>query len=368
MRTDLTEQEWAQLTAYRSTCLTEALDGKWDLDEFRSAAAEVYATIGHDAPAVVVAPGPVFALGWAAILRGSSLCSSLYSSLDSSLYSSLDPSLRSSLRSSLYSSLGSSLYSSLYSSLDSSLRSSLYSSLDSSLDSSLGSSLRSYLGSSLYSSLGSAHWCWWQYSWLSHWLFVATLDGVTLPADDTMALTRAYRTFCVPVLTIPLEGVVIVCGQHSALSRNAQGDLHCTDGPAWAWPDGTTIYALDGIRVPEWVITQPDAHRILKDLDNTEQRRVAFAHMGWDRVVKDLGLTPIDQHPDPHVGTLYDLPEEAAPGPARLLVATNASPHHDGTWQTYGLLCAPTARTAEEAQASLAGLDLADWRSLDGAS
>ena len=320
MRTDLTEQEWAQLTAYRSTCLTEALDGKWDLDEFRSAAAEVYATIGHDAPAVVVAPGPVFALGWAAILRGSSLRSSL----------------------------GSSLYSSLYSSLDSSLYSSL--------------------GSSLYSSLRSAHWCWWQYSWLSHWLFVATLDGVTLPADDTMALTRAYRTFCVPVLTIPLEGVVIVCGQHSALSRNAQGDLHCTDGPAWAWPDGTTIYALDGIRVPEWVITQPDAHRILKDLDNTEQRRVAFAHMGWDRVVADLDLTPIDTHPDPHVGTLYDLPEEAAPGPARLLVATNASPHRDGTWQTYGLLCSPQAKTAEQAQASLAGLSVADWRSLDGAS
>ena len=332
MRTDLTEQEWAQLTAYRSTCLTEALDGKWDLDEFRSAAAEVYATIGHDAPAVVVAPGPVFALGWAAILRGSSLDSSL----DSSLYSSL------------YSSLRSSLGSSLDSSLCSSLRSSLYSSLD--------------------SSLYSAHWCWWQYSWLSHWLFVATLDGVTLPADDTMALTRAYRTFCLPVFTIPLEGVVIVCGQHSMLSRNAQGELHCDDGPAWAWPDGTAVHAIDGIRVPEWVITQPDAHRILKDLDNTEQRRVAFAHMGWDRVVADLDLTPIDTHPDPHIGTLYDLPKEAAPGPARLLVATNASPHRDGTWQTYGLLCAPAARTAEEAQASLAGLDLADWRMLDGAS
>ena len=307
MRTDLTEQEWADVAACREAALMGALTGAWTVEEFRDAAAVVYAAIGQPPPLVVVAPGPLAACLWAAALREQ-------------------------------------------------------------LRVQLGDQLQGQLGVQLGVQLGSVQWSWWTVAWLSHWRFVAGLDGIAPPGEDVLPLASAYRTFCLPVMTIPCSGVVIVCGQHSSLNRNAQGALHCTDGPAWAWPDGTAVYALDGIRVPEWVVAKPNAHRILNDLANTEQRRVAFAHLGWDRVVSDLRLKPIDTHPDPHVGTLYDLPKEAAPGPARLLVARNASPHTDGTWQTYGLLCSPDAETAQQAQASLAGLRLADWQALDGAS
>jgi hypothetical protein len=167
---------------------------------------------------------------------------------------------------------------------------------------------------------------------------------------------------------IPLTGVCILVEQHVRLARDTQGRLHSTDGPAWSWADGTEVWALDGIRVPSWVIDDPTPTRILTELPNTEQRRVALAHYGWDRAVNDLALEVIDTADDPTWGTLYRLPDEIGAGQASLLVARNASPDRDGTVRTYGLLAAAECRTVVAAQASLAQLSEAEWLALDGAS
>jgi hypothetical protein len=185
-----------------------------------------------------------------------------------------------------------------------------------------------------------------------------------------LATIEAYRTFTVPMFTIPLSGVVIGVGPHVRLERDADRALHSTDGPAWLWPDGTAVWALRGIRVPSWVVTDPDPGRILTELDNTEQRRVGLEHYGWDRAVADLGLAPVDVSEDPHLGTLYDLPEQLVEeeASARLLVARNASPDRDGSWRTYGLLVDAGCSTVRGAQAWLAQLSEDEWAALDGAS
>ena len=169
-------------------------------------------------------------------------------------------------------------------------------------------------------------------------------------------------------MLIPLRGACILVERHEHLHRDSRGRLHSTTGPAWSWPDGTAVYALDGIRVPAWVIDNPSPARILAELPNTEQRRVAFAHYGWDRAVNDLALDVIDTADDPTWGTLYRLPDEISGGQATLLVAQNASPDRDGTVRTYGLLAAAKCRTVVAAQASLAQLSEAEWLALDGAS
>jgi len=173
-----------------------------------------------------------------------------------------------------------------------------------------------------------------------------------------------------PTMIIPLRGVCIVVEQHTALHRDNRNRLHCTDGAAWAWADGTQIYALDGIRVPEWVVRRPDPKRIISDeLPNTEQRRVAMAHYGWDRAVDDLNLKIIEASDNPVWGTLYALPETLVErGQATLLVCQNASPDRDGTVRTYGLLASSEARTVVAAQASLAQLSESEWLTLEGAS
>ena len=171
-------------------------------------------------------------------------------------------------------------------------------------------------------------------------------------------------------MIIPLRGVCIAVDQHTALHRDNRNRLHCTDGAAWAWADGTQIYALDGIRVPEWVVRRPDPKRIISDeLPNTEQRRVAMAHYGWDRAVDDLNLKIIEASDNPVWGTLYALPETLVErGQATLLVCQNASPDRDGTVRTYGLLASSEARTVVAAQASLAQLSESEWLTLEGAS
>ena len=158
--------------------------------------------------------------------------------------------------------------------------------------------------------------------------------------------------------------------RHTSIKRDNQGRLHSTTGPAISWGDEFAIYAIDGIRVPEWVVTAPDPARIISDeLPNTEQRRVAMAHYGWDRAVHDLNLEIIEASDNPVWGTLYALPETLVErGRATLLVCQNASPDRDGTVRTYGLLASGDARTVVAAQASLARLSEAEWLTLEGAS
>ena len=211
---------------------------------------------------------------------------------------------------------------------------------------------------------------WWIAS-IEHWLAIAAIEGITPPPTDLIARATAVTQMLTPAMCIPLSGLCVLVDQRTALHRDNQGRLHCETGPAWAWGDGTEIWALQGIRVPSWVITDPDPARMLgADLPNTEQRRVALAAYGWDRAAADLDMSVIDEHDDRRMGTLYHLPDTVLdePGQATLLVVDNASPDRDGTVRRYGLLARGDCRTVIEAQASLAQLTVPEFLALDGAS
>ena len=170
-------------------------------------------------------------------------------------------------------------------------------------------------------------------------------------------------------LWIPLQSIAFLSERQTSISVDREGRLHAEHGPAWAWADGFTIYALDGIRVPAWVVEgPPDPHRILNELENAEQRRVAFNHIGWEFAISALQLQVLDTHQNPHMGTLYALPPSLSRGQANLLLARNGSPHPDGEYQMYGLLCSAEARTVLEAQASLAQLSPDEFALLEGRS
>ncbi len=230
----------------------------------------------------------------------------------------------------------------------------------------LGDQLRDQLRDQLNGAIASG---WWLTDY-EFWLHIAQISGITPPDEATLSLARQAADMLTPTMIIPLRGVCIAVDQHTALHRDNRNRLHCTDGAAWAWADGTQIYALDGIRVPEWVVRRPDPKRIISDeLPNTEQRRVAMAHYGWDRAVDDLNLKIIEASDNPVWGTLYALPETLVErGQATLLVCQNASPDRDGTVRTYGLLASSEARTVVAAQASLAQLSESEWLTLEGAS
>jgi len=192
-------------------------------------------------------------------------------------------------------------------------------------------------------------------SWLHHWLTIDELDEIESVDAETRAHAEAFRDALMCLYWLAFDELAVLSRHHVELHRDDRMRLHRTDGPAWLWADGYAIYALDGIRLPDWAVVDPDPQRIMAELTNAEQRRVALTYYGWDRAVADLELRILDHHPDPEIGTLYALPSTllAPDWSATLLVCRNSSPSLDGTYRTYALLADGAALTVAAARESL---------------
>ena len=395
--TELSEVEWGRVDTCREGVLARSLSGRIDRAAFEAGVAACWAHLGYEPPAVVWAPGPLTALLWGATLQDTTavdgqlygqlygqlggqlgdqlrdqLAGQLYGQLGDQLYGQLRGQLYGQLRGQLYGQLGGQLYGQLGDQLDGQLGGQLYGQLGGQLYGQLYDQLRDQLRDQLYDQLRDQHsrsvsWG-WRLAWIEHWLHINTIPGVQPVELETSTFARHWANALICHYWLPYKNVVIATEHPVDLHRDNQGRLHNPDGAAWLWADGTAVWALDGIRVPSWVIYQPDPTRILTELGNTEQRRVAFARYGWDRAVEHLNLSPVDVHEDPHMGVLYRLPGEVSEEPAALLVCRNASPDRDGTWRTYGLLCDPAAGSVVEAQASLARMTVDEWEQIEVAT
>lgn len=104
------------------------------------------------------------------------------------------------------------------------------------------------------------------------------------------------------------EECAFLTDRTSVVRTNAAGGLHAEDGPAIAYRDGFSIYAVDDVVVPDRWVT----HREELDPDlaftwpNVEQRAVAGRLIGWDKVLRKAGRTVIDRNPNRYVGTLVE--------------------------------------------------------------
>ena len=143
--------------------------------------------------------------------------------------------------------------------------------------------------------------------------------------------------------------------------------LHNENGPAIAWRDGWAIYSVHGVRIPAWVIEQPERitpEAILAE-SNAEVRRVMIDKYGWDRFADHRGMELIDTCDDPgnpdSMILLYDLPPEmrnVLGVPVRLILVTNGSPDpRTGLRRQYGLTVPVQMTRAIDAAAWCAGTD-----------
>jgi len=409
--TSLTDDQKAQMAPWADAWIARALDPtpadealvELGMKECYEAAGLVWHgnIVWVDSPLTVAFAGPQAALALELVRGGSAVHSAVYSAVDSAVSSAV----YSAVSSAVGSAVGSAVASAVDSAVDSAVGSAVYSAVDSAVDSAVRSAVRSAVDSAVrsavhsavasavvsavcsavYSAVGSAvdsavcsavrrGWGYYLGGWgWAYWHAYASYyrDVVGLELGDGLwDRSRSYEAAQGAGWWWPHKEFVIVARRHTSIKRDNQGRLHSTTGPAISWGDEFAIYAIDGIRVPEWVVTAPDPARIISDeLPNTEQRRVAMAHYGWDRAVHDLNLEIIEASDNPVWGTLYALPETLVErGRATLLVCQNASPDRDGTVRTYGLLASGDARTVVAAQASLARLSEAEWLTLEGAS
>jgi len=133
------------------------------------------------------------------------------------------------------------------------------------------------------------------------------------------------------------------------ISLDHLGRPHGTADPAVVFRDGWTLFAVDGIRLPDWTVRHPE--RITpEDIDgvaNAELRRVLVTLSG-DRYIEHRGSL---LHADGW-GELWEVPEVNG----RFVRVTDATPLPDGTRKRYWLRVPTSVSTAHAAVAWTFGL------------
>lgn len=129
--------------------------------------------------------------------------------------------------------------------------------------------------------------------WLAFYDFMAKEFGQeenVKPLRGLMALARSCGW------AAPYENIAYLSERHTTLKRDPQGRLHAVDGPAVAYPDSWSIYAVRGTRIPaEWITDKAnlDPRRALTE-PNLEQRAAIATILGWDKVFQYLQPKVID--------------------------------------------------------------------------
>jgi len=143
--------------------------------------------------------------------------------------------------------------------------------------------------------------------------------------------------------------VVIISSAPTVLRRDPEHRLHCEDGPALAYPDGWTIWAIHGVSVPQRVVTRArslSVDEIVYEPD-LDVRRAMLERFGYERFVRKAGLKPVQTD---GFGRLYRL-DPRWNEPIALVEVQNSTPEPNGSHRRYFLCVPPTVRTAHEAVA-----------------
>ncbi len=133
------------------------------------------------------------------------------------------------------------------------------------------------------------------------------------------------------------------------IHRDAQGRLHCETGASIRYPDGFSVFAFHGVRVPAKVAVSPESITIpeIEAERNAEVRRVMIERYGPERYLMDSQAEEI--HRD-DFGILYRK-ETRFDEPLVMVKVVNATPEPDGRFKDYFLRVPPTMERARQAGA-----------------
>ena len=95
-----------------------------------------------------------------------------------------------------------------------------------------------------------------EFGWLCGYQFLHDTLGLraaTHVLDGLWAIARNVGWF------VPHKKVCWLSDRHCELRRDDRNRLHCTTGPALAYPDGWSAYAWKGIALPSVYLTDPES-------------------------------------------------------------------------------------------------------------
>lgn len=137
--------------------------------------------------------------------------------------------------------------------------------------------------------------------------------------------------------------------------RGTRYVAHSLDGPTHEYADGWKIWHIDGIRVTEKIVMEPETITLdeIKDEQNAELRRVLRQQYGEGRYLRDTGAKLVDMdYEGAKQGAAPRALLQEAGSDDRWLVGTDGS-----TKRVYYMPVPSTVRTCRQAHELIAGMD-----------
>jgi len=239
----------------------------------------------------------------------------------------------------------------------------VWASVGASVMASVGDSVGASVWNSVRDSARDSVWaaCYGQHDapWLGFYEYFRDVCGLKLQTEKIAGLIQIARS---AGWFWPYEKMCIVCERTSVVKQDSENRIHCEDGPAIAYPDGWSIYAIHGVRVPEYVVMRPHEITVndIQQEQNAEIRRIKIDRYGQSRYLMDSGAKLV--HEDDW-GQLYKT-ELDNDEPLVMVKVVNSTPEPDGSYKDYFIRVPPTCRTALEAVAWTFGKEPSEYKTL----
>lgn len=134
----------------------------------------------------------------------------------------------------------------------------------------------------------------------------------------------------------------MISDKPTVLTVDDQNRPHSDTGPFCRWSDGTSLYSVHGIRVPAWLLEDPDRLTVgaIHTEGNAEVRRVMIERYGISKYVRDAQFETLDADLDP-IGHPRRLLRK---GDTVVVELTNSTVDSDGTRRVYHIPVHPELR------------------------
>lgn len=185
--------------------------------------------------------------------------------------------------------------------------------------------------------------------WLSFYNYMRDELGLKEETEKLIGLTELAKDCG---WWIPADEVCFMSEKPTLINRDEEGRLHSLTGPALQYADLFSLYCVHGVRLPEYVIANPELITVdkIENEDNLEIKRVMidqYDNGNPGRYLMDSGAV-LEQ--EDKYGKLY---RKVIPGDEDMVMVkvVNSTAEPDGTFNEYFLSVPPECKTAHEAVA-----------------